>query len=138
MNLLTPEIREALIANLHARRNAQAQGEREPDPVPVVRFFNPLGAATWLATELDEDGILFGLADLGLDLVALTVELDAGDGKAIHAAGDTHINSAGFTLGKLVERDDLGFDRHDRLHVGFDQEGSFFLIFRSTLTTWRP
>ena len=66
MNLLTPEIRAALLANMLARRNAQAQGEREPDPVPVVRFFNPLGAATWLATELDEDGILFGLADLGL------------------------------------------------------------------------
>ena len=66
MNLLTPEIRAALLANMHARRNAQAQGEREPDPVPVARFFNPLGAATWLATELDEDGILFGLADLGL------------------------------------------------------------------------
>ena len=65
MNLLTPEIRAALLANMHARRNAQAQGKREPDPVPVARFFNPLGAATWLATELDEDGILFGLADLG-------------------------------------------------------------------------
>jgi len=34
--------------------------------VPVVKLFNPLGAATWLATELypDED-TLFGLADLG-------------------------------------------------------------------------
>ncbi len=37
----------------------------KPDPRPVVRFFNPVGAATWLATELDADGILFGLADLG-------------------------------------------------------------------------
>ncbi|MCC5647872.1 DUF2958 domain-containing protein [Nostoc sp. CHAB 5824] len=37
----------------------------EPDPAPVVRFFNPIGAATWLATEIDEDDILFGLADLG-------------------------------------------------------------------------
>ena len=33
---------------------------------PVVKFFNPIGAATWLATELDADGdTLFGLADLG-------------------------------------------------------------------------
>ena len=32
----------------------------------MVKFFNPLGAATWLATELDGDGdTLFGLADLG-------------------------------------------------------------------------
>jgi hypothetical protein len=31
-----------------------------------VKFFNPLGAGVWLATELDEDGdIMFGLADLG-------------------------------------------------------------------------
>jgi Protein of unknown function (DUF2958) len=34
--------------------------------VPVVKFFNPVGAATWLFSELDEDGdILFGLCDLG-------------------------------------------------------------------------
>jgi hypothetical protein len=26
------------------------------DPEPVVKFFNSLGAGTWLATELDEDG----------------------------------------------------------------------------------
>ena len=32
----------------------------------MVKLFNPLGAATWMATELDEDGdTLFGLADLG-------------------------------------------------------------------------
>jgi hypothetical protein len=31
-----------------------------------VKFFNPLGVGTWLASELDEDGdTLFGLADLG-------------------------------------------------------------------------
>ncbi|MFD2429868.1 DUF2958 domain-containing protein [Sphingobium scionense] len=41
-------------------------GTHEPDPAPVVKFFNPLGAATWLATELYDDGdTLFGLADLG-------------------------------------------------------------------------
>jgi hypothetical protein len=34
--------------------------------VPVVKLFNPVGAATWLATELADDGdTLFGLADLG-------------------------------------------------------------------------
>lgn len=57
MILLTPELRERLLAN-----------GRLPDidHVPVVKFFNPLGAATWLASELDEDGdTLHGLADLG-------------------------------------------------------------------------
>lgn len=65
MILVTPEIRAALEANAAARSVALARGERSPDPVPVVRFFNPIGHATWLATEIDEDDILFGLADLG-------------------------------------------------------------------------
>lgn len=38
----------------------------EADHVPVAKLFNPCGAATWLVTELDEDGdTLFGLADMG-------------------------------------------------------------------------
>ena len=57
MILLTLELRERLLAN--GRR-------RGLDHVPVVKFFNPPGIGTWLATELDEDGdTLFGLADLG-------------------------------------------------------------------------
>jgi hypothetical protein len=57
MILLTPELRDRLLANGR---------ERDADHVPVVKFFNPVGAATWLATELDEDGdTLFGFADLG-------------------------------------------------------------------------
>ena len=50
----------ALTSRIHDQR-----GERF-DPLPVVKFFNPLGAATWIATELyDDDDTLFGLADLG-------------------------------------------------------------------------
>jgi hypothetical protein len=57
MNLLTHELRNHLLANGR---------ERGADHVPVVKFFDPVGAATWPATELDEDGdTLFGLADLG-------------------------------------------------------------------------
>jgi hypothetical protein len=57
MILLTAELRDRLLAN----------GQRpDIDHVPVVKFFNPLGAGVWLATELDADGdTLFGLADLG-------------------------------------------------------------------------
>ena len=65
MRLLTPDIAARLTANARTRIDAVRRGLREPDPRPVVRFFNPVGAATWLATELDPDGILFGLADLG-------------------------------------------------------------------------
>jgi hypothetical protein len=66
MILLPPETRFALRANDINRRAAASAGTTEPDPAPVLKLFNPLGAATWLATELDEDGdTLFGLADLG-------------------------------------------------------------------------
>lgn len=62
MKLLTADLRAALLAN----GAAAATGKAGHDPVPVVKFFNPVGAATWLATELDGDGdTLFGLADLG-------------------------------------------------------------------------
>ncbi|MDF0541209.1 DUF2958 domain-containing protein [Sphingobium sp. H39-3-25] len=60
MILLNPELHAAL------RVNANRSAESDHDPAPVVKFFNPLGAATWLATELyDDGGTLFGLADLG-------------------------------------------------------------------------
>ena len=64
--LLTPPLHLALRVNALAHRTAQRRGLAEPDPAPLAKFFNPCGAATWLATELDEDGdTLFGLADLG-------------------------------------------------------------------------
>jgi hypothetical protein len=65
MTLLTPDLRFTLRTNDLARRAAARTGQAEPDPMPVVKLFNPLGAGTWLATELWEDGdTLFGLADL--------------------------------------------------------------------------
>jgi len=68
MDLLTPAIVAALRANDEAHRMAQRDPglPPAPDPAPVAKLFNPLSAATWLATELDADGdTLFGLADLG-------------------------------------------------------------------------
>lgn len=38
-------------------------GER--DYTPVIKLFNPMGAGTWLITECDNDGLAFGLSDLG-------------------------------------------------------------------------
>lgn len=64
--LLSAELHDALRANAEARRAAVMAGGVEPDFVPVAKLFSPVGAATWLATELGEDGdTLFGLADLG-------------------------------------------------------------------------
>jgi hypothetical protein len=66
MILLPPELHAGLRANDAARRAAAREGRREPDALPVLKLFNPIGAATWLASELYEDGdTLFGLADLG-------------------------------------------------------------------------
>lgn len=63
--LIPPEIRALLRANGEASR-AASLADADFDPVPLVKLFNPLSAATWLATELDADGdTLFGLADLG-------------------------------------------------------------------------
>lgn len=65
MTLIPENLAAILKANgaMGRRRAAQAGF----DPRPVVKLFNPLGAATWLATELDADGdTLFGLADLGV------------------------------------------------------------------------
>jgi len=66
MIVLPQILRYALRANDINRRAAAQADKPEPDPAPVVKFFNPLGAQTWLATQLDEDGdLLWGLADLG-------------------------------------------------------------------------
>src|SRR5258708_14109260 len=60
MDLMPDDIRQRLLAN--------GAAEVEIDHVPVVKFFDPTGAATWLITEMmpDEPDILFGLCDLGM------------------------------------------------------------------------
>ncbi len=56
MLLLTQDQRARLMAN----------GKARGDHAPVVKFFSPVSSATWLFSELDEDGdTLFGLCDLG-------------------------------------------------------------------------
>ena len=57
MKLLTKAQRERL------EKNAQQEGV---DHQPVVKFFNPCGAATWLFTELHDGDLLYGLCDLGM------------------------------------------------------------------------
>jgi len=58
--LIPLPLRAKLVAN-STRRDVAGH-----DPAPVLKLFNPCGAATWLATELAGDGdTLFGLADLG-------------------------------------------------------------------------
>ena len=66
MQLLTKELQDRLLAN--ARQQLPLRGtEAELDFLPVVKLFTPDANATWLLTELDEDGdTAFGLCDLGL------------------------------------------------------------------------
>jgi hypothetical protein len=58
MILIPDELRPQLLANGR---------DPENDHFPVVKLFNPCGAATWLisAIEPDDTDILFGLCDLG-------------------------------------------------------------------------
>jgi hypothetical protein len=84
MLLLTQDQRAQLIAN----------GQSRGDHVPVVKLFNPVGAATWLFSELDEDGdTLFGLADLGFGCAELG------------SASLAEIAALRLPLGLTIERD---------------------------------
>ena len=99
MLLLTQNLRARLIANAAAHHEAMQHGLREPDPAPVVKFFNPCGAATWLFSELDADGdTLFGLCDLGFgcpelgsasltEIAAVTLPLDLTIERDLHFEG---------------------------------------------------
>jgi len=60
MKLLTKAIETKLRANEEIARETGESGK------PVVKFFNPCGAGTWLISDMDEDGICFGLCDLGM------------------------------------------------------------------------
>lgn len=68
MKLLTDELRRRLSKNGCIRRHLDAQGEADPDFIPVVKLFTPDAAATWILTEVDPEypDIAFGLCDLGL------------------------------------------------------------------------
>lgn len=86
MKLITKEIERRLLEN----------GRRpDEDHRPVVKVFNPCGAATWLITQMDPDvsDILFGLCDLGFGFSELgTVRL-------------SELESAKGPLGLGIERD---------------------------------
>ncbi len=63
LELISPELREQLLPNGEASRD-----NPHFDPHPVVKWFNPCGAATWLICELDPDDedLAYGLCDLGM------------------------------------------------------------------------
>jgi hypothetical protein len=67
MKLITDSLTAQLLANGRAQRAAMDLGENALDFKPVVKLFTPDAQCTWLLTELDpDDGLAFGLCDLGL------------------------------------------------------------------------
>ena len=50
-----------LVENAKASTRAIMRDGNTPDHMPVVKLFHPLTDATWLLTELHEDGRMFGL-----------------------------------------------------------------------------
>jgi hypothetical protein len=71
MKLLTKAIEARLRHNRQAQTSVQGTS-LELDHYPVVKFFTPDGGATWLISEMYDDGdTLFGLCDLGLGCAEL-------------------------------------------------------------------
>ena len=97
MTLIPSSLVFALNANGMTSR-IRAACEEHFDPWPVVKLYNPLGLATWLATELGDDGdTLFGLADLGFGCPELG------------AFSLSEIRAVRLPFGMVIERD-LHFD----------------------------
>ena len=108
MLLLTQDQRARLIAN----------GNSRGDHAPVVKLFSPVSAATWLFSELDEDGdSLFGLCDLGFgcpelgsaslaEIAAVTLPLGLSIERDLHFEGRfplTIYADAARTIGRITE-----------------------------------
>ena len=62
--MLTPEVVQQLVANFNEQEPLKGMHE-ERDLMPVCKLFLPWTSGTWLISELDNDGLAFGLADLG-------------------------------------------------------------------------
>jgi hypothetical protein len=65
---LTKSLKDQLIKNGKAQEQAR---QNELDSInfkPVVKFFNPCGAGTWLISEIDanDPDLMYGLCDLGM------------------------------------------------------------------------
>ena len=93
MTLFTKEQTQQLLANGRAQRAALDHSGDAIDFKPVVKLFTPDAQCTWLLTELDADGVAFGLCDLGMGFPELgSVRL-------------SEITSVRGLLGLSIERD---------------------------------
>jgi hypothetical protein len=85
--------------HLWERLVANSKAPDGTDHVPVIKFFDPAGAATWLITEVMEDeDSLFGLCDLGtgspeLGYVSLTELRETKNRLSIHLERDLYFSA---------------------------------------------
>lgn len=104
MMLLTKEIETKLRKNGEINLAHRLDDGNTEDFKPVVKFFTPAGAATWLISEISDEGedmdgnpdlILFGLCDLGFgspemgsvslnELKSLKLQFDLGIERDMH------------------------------------------------------
>jgi len=103
MILITNEIRKQLEAN-YLKTQAAETSERNFDPRPVVKLFNPVGSQTWLITEIEPGtNNAFGLCDMGMgspelgyvsidELAALKLPFNMGIERDIHFEADLTIS----------------------------------------------
>ena len=103
MILITNEIRKQLEAN-YLETQAAETSERNFDPRPVVKLFNPVGSQTWLITEIEPGtNNAFGLCDMGQgypelgyvsidELAALKLPFNMGIERDIHFEADLTIS----------------------------------------------
>lgn len=126
MKLLTKAQREQLLEN--GRRQAAVKGTAdEIDFAPVVKLFNPCGAATWLLTEIDpeDEAVAWGLCDLGMgfpefgtvslsELASYRNRLGLGIERDLHFKAQGPISAyiaAASNAGRIVEQ--IGQRRND-------------------------
>jgi hypothetical protein len=111
MKLITKEIETKLANPNLTGQNAQ---------VPICKFFNPCGAATWLifAREHDEQDILWGVADLGFQCVEYgTISMSELEGitlrfglkieRDLHWTNKTHADGKPWVLADYLKLDSL-------------------------------
>ena len=103
MILITAKNRKQLEAN-YLETQAAETSERNFDPRPVVKLFNPCGSQTWLITEIEPGtNYAFGLCDMGMgspelgyvsidELAALKLPFNMGIERDIHFEADLTIS----------------------------------------------
>jgi len=112
MKLITKSIREKLEANYKHVQAKYEAGDGDINETVVCKFFNPMGAGTWLITQIEPDGdTLWGLADIGFGCVEYgTISLS--ELKSIRVMGlgierDLHFDPKGRRMADFLDMETL-------------------------------